>query len=438
MVIPTSEEEITKEYLNNVLKGFPTIKSVSVVKPKTHGMMSNVRIVNLEYEETNEEVKYNPPSIVVKYSLPTQENFLTKNGNDIMKSGGLYQREVRMYETLNQNEQTKTFLPLLYYSELDVEGNFVLVMKHILLVEKEVKSITDGNDLLKSANLEQSRLIITKLAKFHATFWHTTSTASESSIDGILNGNYHSFLKDRKLEFIPHHFAFLFHTRNFGDFQEENQNWAQYTDESLEKISSIFDKSVPSLNLFVNERLEGDEKEKFVAQVNSKTIEDFKSGFFNAFQSMNHLSSKLGVTLVHGDFRFDNMIFHVNDQGEEDVSFVDWQCISVGNGLFDVSTFLHNSLSFEELQEHEDTFLQLYHDQLITSNPSIKLSLDDVKEYYKLAMWYEVLNATETAAYIHNLYLPAQVSEAEKSQLADRIYGRLKRSILLGCPRVFS
>lgn len=73
--IITSEEEITKEFLNEAMKNVlgRRISNVSVKRPSTHGMMSNVRLVYLEYEDednnnNNETEKRQPKRNTKKYS----------------------------------------------------------------------------------------------------------------------------------------------------------------------------------------------------------------------------------------------------------------------------------------------------------------------------------------------------------------------------------
>jgi hypothetical protein len=66
-------------------------------------------------------------------------------------------------------------------------------------------------------------------------------------------------------------------------------------------------------------------------------------------------------TLVHFDFRADNLFFE--DDGT--VVVIDWQAISQGGGVADVGYFLSQNLSTEDRRAHEADLLRTYHDTLV-------------------------------------------------------------------------
>jgi hypothetical protein len=68
------------------------------------------------------------------------------------------------------------------------------------------------------------------------------------------------------------------------------------------------------------------------------------------------------TTLVHGDFRVDNLLFAPSG---EVVGVVDWQTCSLGSALSDVAYFLGASLSPEERRESEAELVRGYVDQLV-------------------------------------------------------------------------
>jgi len=67
-------------------------------------------------------------------------------------------------------------------------------------------------------------------------------------------------------------------------------------------------------------------------------------------------------TIVHGDYRLDNLLF---GPGEGDVSAVDWQTAAVGPGLRDVAYFLGTSLDAGVRREHERALVGGYHSALV-------------------------------------------------------------------------
>ena len=65
-------------------------------------------------------------------------------------------------------------------------------------------------------------------------------------------------------------------------------------------------------------------------------------------------------TLVHFDFRADNLFF--DDDGS--IVVVDWQTISQGGSVADIGYFLSQNLSTDDRRKHEADLLRAYHDAL--------------------------------------------------------------------------
>ena len=65
-------------------------------------------------------------------------------------------------------------------------------------------------------------------------------------------------------------------------------------------------------------------------------------------------------TVVHGDFRADNMLF---DEGEQDgLAVIDWQGCGIGCGMYDVAFFLGTSVASDVRRRIEHDVLAEYHD----------------------------------------------------------------------------
>lgn len=74
-------------------------------------------------------------------------------------------------------------------------------------------------------------------------------------------------------------------------------------------------------------------------------------------------SSETPLTLVHGDYRLDNMLFGT-EAGGYPLAVVDWQTLGLGAGPADVAYFLGAGLLAEDRREHEEQLLREYLDQL--------------------------------------------------------------------------
>jgi len=94
-----------------------------------------------------------------------------------------------------------------------------------------------------------------------------------------------------------------------------------------------------------------------------------------------------GFGLVHGDYRLDNLLFAPAGKavGEGDdvapVSAVDWQTISVGAPVNDISYFLGNGLLQDKRREAERDIVGAYHQELATYG--VDLSFDTIFEQYR-------------------------------------------------------
>jgi hypothetical protein len=67
-------------------------------------------------------------------------------------------------------------------------------------------------------------------------------------------------------------------------------------------------------------------------------------------------------TIVHTDFRLDNLFF---DGPDAEVALIDWQLMTSGGGVYDVCYLLGQSMDRSLRAEHEQELLRLWHDTLI-------------------------------------------------------------------------
>jgi hypothetical protein len=70
------------------------------------------------------------------------------------------------------------------------------------------------------------------------------------------------------------------------------------------------------------------------------------------------------VTVTHGDYRLDNMLFGTGGNGTP-LAVVDWQTAGTGPGLADASYFLGAGLLPEDRRKHERALIEAYHQALI-------------------------------------------------------------------------
>ena len=93
--------------------------------------------------------------------------------------------------------------------------------------------------------------------------------------------------------------------------------------------------------------------------------------------------------LVHGDYRLDNMLFGTAD-ADRALTVVDWQTVSWGPALTDLSYFLGCALSTQDRRAEYEALLWAYHEAL---GPAAPITFDDVAEGVRRQSFFGVMMA---------------------------------------------
>jgi hypothetical protein len=103
------------------------------------------------------------------------------------------------------------------------------------------------------------------------------------------------------------------------------------------------------------------------------------------------------VSLVHGDFRLDNVLFDIKG-GSEPVAVLDWQTLTIGNGLTDVGYFLGCGIGDALRRQHERELLELYCAEMTARG--VPLSVDAIWRDYVVGALHGVSTAVFSAAFV--------------------------------------
>lgn len=95
-------------------------------------------------------------------------------------------------------------------------------------------------------------------------------------------------------------------------------------------------------------------------------------------------------TIVHGDFRLDNLLFD-RTPGSASVAVVDWQTCTVGPGPWDVAYFLGAGLDEHDRREAEVDIVRRYHGALVDGG--VDYGWDDCWLAYRRGTWSGLLMA---------------------------------------------
>ncbi len=292
MNFPFEPEQLTVEWLTDTLRQANVLQQARIqsfeVKKLSgiQGAIAQNAIITLTYDGAESGA---PRSIFAKFAQPDPERRARfRNG---------YEQEVRFYKDFAHRVDFPT--PEAYFGDYDEATGFFL----LLLEDCSSGSI---GDRATGCSVNEARIAVTEIAKFHATWWaHPDLTQYSWPImqDSFLN-----------------------------PIQERYQHFA----DTLEGIPEI--PRDPEL---------------------LQTIKEHSSQFV-AF--VRHLQ-QAPFTLIHNDYQLDNFIFVTSDDTTS-LMVVDWQLTALGRGTLDVASLLGGNISIAERRVHEKDMLRLYYDTL--------------------------------------------------------------------------
>ncbi len=103
------------------------------------------------------------------------------------------------------------------------------------------------------------------------------------------------------------------------------------------------------------------------------------------------------VSLVHGDFRLDNVLFDICG-GAEPIAVLDWQTLTIGNGLTDIGYFLGCGIGDPLRRAHERELLDLYCAAMTARG--VPLIVDAIWDDYVLGALHGVSTAVFSSAFV--------------------------------------
>jgi thiamine kinase-like enzyme len=122
------------------------------------------------------------------------------------------------------------------------------------------------------------------------------------------------------------------------------------------------------------------------------------------------------LTLVHGDFRVDNLFLDV-DNPTRPLVVIDWQIAYKGRGVFDVAYLLGGSLTTDDRRRLEFELLERYHDALCRAGVA-EYSLDACLEDYRWSLMYATLYPIDAGSF----ELPSEAAHDMVDQWARRFF----------------
>ena len=103
------------------------------------------------------------------------------------------------------------------------------------------------------------------------------------------------------------------------------------------------------------------------------------------------------VSLVHGDFRLDNMLFGIGG-GTEPIAILDWQTLTIGHPMTDIGYFMGCGIGDDLRRKHEGELLDLYCAEMTARG--VRLTRNDIWRDYVIGALHGVSTAVFSAAFV--------------------------------------
>jgi aminoglycoside/choline kinase family phosphotransferase len=219
--------------------------------------------------------------------------------------------------------RSEAYTPTVYRADID-GNNFVLLLQDL--------SDYELGDQVKGCTLEQTMGGMAWMAKHHASLWGRTD--------------------DPTLEFLP-------------------LVAPSYSSDALTQGCAFG--WGPMAELF--------------AHVVPERIAALKDRYLAALPKLFDWMATPPLTVIHGDFRMDNLFFG-KLPGQEALIAIDWQGSLRGRASQDVAYFLSGSLPTELRREHERALINAWHAGLVAGGVT-GYSADDAWHDYRMAVLYD-------------------------------------------------
>ena len=287
-----SEKDITPTWVEGVMRGSGNLEDgVTVTAVSTERIGEGVGILSIlqRVTPTYSGATKAPKSIVVKY--PTDDPVQRGTADALV----FYIRELTFYRDCAPSAPFKT--AKCYGQAIESENtNFTIAMEDI--------SHYRPLNQLDGVSLADSKIMLEKLADFHAMWWNSPKLpAMQDIFPPLLNPTYEMVLPMLWAQGWPN----------------VEQYAGHLLPDSVRGIGDIWGSKVPWM--------------------------------------LGNMMAPL--TLAHGDYRADNMMF----DGAEPV-VIDFQITGTGSGMYDVGYFISQSIATEVRRGHDQELVNTYLDRL--------------------------------------------------------------------------
>jgi hypothetical protein len=210
-----------------------------------------------------------------------------------------YEREGRFYEQIAGKLPVR--VPACYWNHIDPEAKTFGLLLEDLSNRVSISQIA-------GANRDRAAEALSALAALHGYWWNSPSLDS--------------------LEWMPR----LDDPINLAAGEQYRQSWPAFVD--------LFGASLPEGSIALGERIQA------------------------VFEDLLRIgTTEAPLTVCHGDFRLDNLLF--DDGADDEIAVLDWQISYKGAGISDVAYFLCQSLASSVRKAYEADLVRHWYDGVV-------------------------------------------------------------------------
>lgn len=298
-------EKVLKQSENDPGLVVSESKIIPGTKPGDH-FASVIFRVTVTYSSRGQDHEV---SLIIK-TIPEQEGLK----RDLLKDGQIFETETIMYQTVipemiqllrSVGDNTELGPRLLYSSKVPT---WVMVFEDISKRDYQMK--------YSQLNLEEAKIVYTKLSRWHAASMYLSDTLPiitklDNSLGNLMDSDFSE--------------VWLSHIATLAKLCSGWAGFESYT-ERLETMKG-----------FIMAKL----KEMYQVK-----------------------PTNLVNVLNHGDLHFKNMMFKIEEGTTKDILLLDYQISCWGSPALDIIYSLYNTCSVETRDNHRDELIKFYHDEL--------------------------------------------------------------------------
>jgi len=352
---PRTPEQVTPAWLTGVLRDAGAITDATVTSFSSElvgvgvGFLGQLARLTPAYDRAEPGA---PTAVIGKFPATDEA------ARDMAAMYGFYNAEMNFYREIAGEVATRT--AHCYYAAITDDG------REFALITEDLSQTGQVGDQVRGCSLEQARMAIRELARFHGAWWDHPRLPEMSWLP-----------VGTELTRISWEQAYPY-------------GWRP----ALERYERMLTPQVREAAPRLNERL----------------------------LAMLPQLDAMPQTIMHGDYRLDNLFFG-NPGSGYDVAVIDWQIMNRGWATYDVAYFVSLNLPVAERRAHERELVREYYDTLVATGPRVRYAWETCWEDYVRSLAVYLCNNIGNVATL-------DTANERGAELFDNMFERVATAVI--------